>query len=407
MARSYAKPVSTTQIPSLDQVVGGDNFTNWTEKMYFEAGGKENGYVLFKNPSHVDGQTTRAKVFERQGLTSLSAFKQTVKALPCGALEIAEKKMDNIPLNGLPDKTVRSTSRKTRENLIIDLMKPARGDRIYGKDLAFPADTTSAFNLSDLSGDLLKVYKAHYGGEDIPGITQPFSYAGQLGTLFVHHCEDQNLHSVNVNHEGADKIWVIIAAGHYPMVANLFKNEIYPPPFQCLSPCRHKVVLLTPERLDRAKIPYTIVSQPAGYGIVVFPKAFHGGLNMGANFTEAVNFVDSVWARDYSDICDVCSCRGIGYSLYTKPVTLKSINWAAQPNQARAQGAPVPTHAAPVPANAALVAQPPKRGPGQPAKGGSQYQRSLQDPRTRVCKTCGKLFPWGQMTNWKNHEKKC
>ncbi len=71
--------------------------------------------------------------------------------------------------------------------------------------------SSNGWNLNNLykcDESMLKV--SDFRGEHIGGITVPWVYVGMQFATFCWHVEDCNIHSLNYNHLGADKVWYIL-----------------------------------------------------------------------------------------------------------------------------------------------------------------------------------------------------
>lgn len=59
------------------------------------------------------------------------------------------------------------------------------------------------WNLSELK----TILEEGLGTQKIPGVTNPYVYAGSCRTIFGWHKEDMDLYSINYLHSGKSKFW--------------------------------------------------------------------------------------------------------------------------------------------------------------------------------------------------------
>jgi hypothetical protein len=147
---------------------------------------------------------------------------------------------------------------------------------------------------------------------DVPGISTPFFYLGNRGSVFSTHIEDEDTFSINLLHRG-EKIWVILPPNQKIHLENYFEwvyrvqNRESP---QCdqVSCTQHRItradrfqfirhlnVYIPTAMLDILHIRYRIIHQRPGQAVITFPQAYHQGLNATANVAEAMNFATEDW----------------------------------------------------------------------------------------------------------------
>lgn len=82
------------------------------------------------------------------------------------------------------------------------------------------------------------------------------TYTGEKkNSVFGYHIEDKNLASVNYNHFGAPKIWYVVYTKKGKRKLEKLVAASYPQ-MKCKHILRHKFTLISPETLDKHKIPY-------------------------------------------------------------------------------------------------------------------------------------------------------
>lgn len=178
----------------------------------------------------------------------------------------------------------------------------------------------------------------HDGGKQYAGIHTPYLYFGTPGTAFTWHLEDWLLPSANHLLSGAPKVWYVIPPSSLkgfetsctgklliliPLPTNMciemFK-ELYPTDefenirFGCPQYIKHERLLFAGKRVSSAKEDveangyqcYT-VKQEAGHLIIIWPGAYHSGINMGYNLAEAANYAHKSWTN-LAETQPVCAC---------------------------------------------------------------------------------------------------
>ena len=76
-------------------------------------------------------------------------------------------------------------------------------------------------------------------------------------------------------------------------------------------------MVLLPQELLLANIPFKTLKQEPGDYIIAFPAGFHFVINSGHNIAEAVNFVFDEWELHRSSYPD-CSCQDPDGEKYRK-----------------------------------------------------------------------------------------
>jgi [histone H3]-trimethyl-L-lysine9/36 demethylase len=145
-------------------------------------------------------------------------------------------------------------------------------------------------------------------GAEIPGVTQPYLYAGSWRSFFAWHTEDLDLHSVNYLHCGAPKTWYVIpphARERFELLARDLLPELHR---YCPEFLRHKEILLSPALLAAHNIPVVKTVHREREFVVVGPGAYHAGFNHGYNLAESVNFATPSWVPVGAQ-ASFCTCR--------------------------------------------------------------------------------------------------
>jgi len=143
---------------------------------------------------------------------------------------------------------------------------------------------------------------------DVKGVNKPYVYFGMWKSSFGWHVEDMDLYSINYLHHGMPKTWYVVAPcnGHLLEKA---AREIFPNIASwCTNFMRHKTCVISPDVLEKFKIPYQKVVQEENNAIIVFPYAYHSGFNHGFNIAEAVNFATKRWI-EYGKRAKQCDCQ--------------------------------------------------------------------------------------------------
>lgn len=78
----------------------------------------------------------------------------------------------------------------------------------YGIDneISLFPDCCTTWNLNKFTPQESPIH-INNGDQKMPGITEPYIYVGVALSAFGCHIEDDNLNSINFNHEGAKNIW--------------------------------------------------------------------------------------------------------------------------------------------------------------------------------------------------------
>ncbi|KAJ1529972.1 hypothetical protein ONE63_006700 [Megalurothrips usitatus] len=155
------------------------------------------------------------------------------------------------------------------------------------------------------STSLIRFLPHHY-----PGITTPFLYFGGPNSFFPAHIEDYSMYSFNYLHFGEDKTWIAVPPSgarklHWALALqtpNINHST-------CENLLGHKYFIITPQWLEERGIPFKVVVQKAGEGVIVCPNTVHFGFNKGFNIAEACNFVTESWIP-YGIVAPKCRCIG-------------------------------------------------------------------------------------------------
>ncbi|GBG28067.1 Lysine-specific demethylase 4A [Hondaea fermentalgiana] len=132
-------------------------------------------------------------------------------------------------------------------------------------------------------------------GREAKGITTSMLYFGMWRAMFAWHTEDMELNSVNFLHYGAPKYWYAVPPAHATRMELISRSEFGGEANICSEFLRHKNVMIAPSVLLREKIPFVRAVQHVGEFMFTFPRAYHGGFNLGFNVAEAVNFATPRW----------------------------------------------------------------------------------------------------------------
>lgn len=138
-----------------------------------------------------------------------------------------------------------------------------------------------------------------------PGIHTPYSYVGMFGTNFPFHREDRYIFSMNFLHFGKPKLWYAIPHYHARKfeaaiqnnINNMSAKERRMRNLYCSLVVRHKNLLAPPSFLQYHDIDFGKVIQRPGE-IIISLSGLHGGLNLGFNIAEALNFALDPWFFD-------------------------------------------------------------------------------------------------------------
>jgi hypothetical protein len=137
--------------------------------------------------------------------------------------------------------------------------------------------------------DLGCLYRA--AGCRTAGITTPFTYVGSPGSTFALHVEDGNFSAVSYLHAGAPKIWYVLPpdrAAQVEALLSVFKDDLVSKEHgrHCRCYLQHKTCSPTPSFFLRRGVPVTQVVQRPGDLVMLLPRAFHFGYNLGVNVAQ-------------------------------------------------------------------------------------------------------------------------
>lgn len=142
-----------------------------------------------------------------------------------------------------------------------------------------------------------------------PGITKPYTYIGNIGTSFPWHREDMNLGSISYLGKGSPKIWYVIK----PRDRDCFEKEIVTQSssqeYVCELHAKNRLI----DPINLTKFDYQKVVQRVGDYVIVFPGAYHSGINIGKNIATSINYASTAWAADKYMFCNC-------YRLVGKPL---------------------------------------------------------------------------------------
>eukprot|EP00935_MAST-01C_sp_MAST-1C-sp1_P001635 g1635.t1 len=153
--------------------------------------------------------------------------------------------------------------------------------------------------------------------ESMDGITTPMDYFGAAGTVFAWHCEDQDLHSINYNISGADKVWWVIPAHQarlFEEFVSALKLKLKSQLVNATEALQMKKLFLTKKFLNERAPHITVIEvfQPAGTMMITAAGAYHAGFNTGFNAARSMNF---------------STCLSIDYALVAKARGSGSKKW--------------------------------------------------------------------------------
>lgn len=191
---------------------------------------------------------------------------------------------------------------KKRKNL--EKIKYAAG---LNASLFDPDKTKNVWNPNCLLTMTDMIAKAFEIFKDLPGVTNSFVYYGSPASAFGLHVEDMLFYAFSYNKGPHPKIWYIIPPIYADklerILHTLFPDELK----KCPGFIQHKYLLLTPEFLNENGIPFARAVQNPGELMILWPRTYHFGFNVGFNQAEAVNFATPQWYKDVKQE-DIKSC---------------------------------------------------------------------------------------------------
>eukprot|EP00102_Acyrthosiphon_pisum_P016079 XP_008186899.2 PREDICTED: lysine-specific demethylase 4A-like [Acyrthosiphon pisum] len=178
---------------------------------------------------------------------------------------------------------------------------------LYGADVSgsITDEDVNVWNINKL-GTILDYVNEDYGIR-IEGVNTAYLYFGMWKTSFAWHTEDMDLYSINYLHYGYPKTWYAVPPEHGHRLEKV-ASEMYP--FYasiCPAFLRHKVAIISPNKLKKYSIPYNHITQEENEIIITFPFGYHAGFNHGFNIAEATNFATPRWV-DYGKRASQCHC---------------------------------------------------------------------------------------------------
>lgn len=144
--------------------------------------------------------------------------------------------------------------------------------------------------------------------EYIEGIHSPYSYVGDIHTVFPLHLEDFDLYAINFLHLG-QKFWYVIPGSQLEKLEALVNRFAQDSDIICNNFLRHKSLMIPPSVLKANGILFSRVVQEKDQFIIIFSGGFHTGFNCGYNIAEAINFGAEGWLEDYPKF-RLCNCKG-------------------------------------------------------------------------------------------------
>eukprot|EP00923_Selenidium_pygospionis_P034592 GHVN01060248.1.p1 GENE.GHVN01060248.1~~GHVN01060248.1.p1 ORF type:complete len:506 (+),score=37.43 GHVN01060248.1:281-1798(+) len=146
-------------------------------------------------------------------------------------------------------------------------------------------------NLPHVDGSLFKYYH-----REVPGVTSPWLYIGMVLSTFCWHTEDNYFAAVNYQHYGAPKVWYIIPPNKAQAMQRVMKE--YHANKQLSSVIHSLTFQISLALLAAQKIPVNRIVQRQNEYVLLWPKAFHAGVNVGYNCNEACNVAPPFWLMD-------------------------------------------------------------------------------------------------------------
>lgn len=246
--------------------------------------------------------------WDEQDLTFESPIKQHIQGIG-GIYEYVLADIKPMTLSDFKKHDDKLLTVKQREKKIPDLIRyfwkrlsPVMPPSVYGADQPGTLFQEDEWGLGNLDS-CLKLLTSN-----IPGVTDPYLYAGTFGSVFCAHTEDLDLLSINYLHGGAPKVWYAVPMKDSQRFRNLAEHHYPHLSHTCPEFLRHKQCLLSPKILEKAGIPYQTTVQYPGEAVVTFPGSYHFGFNLGFNLAEATNFGIPEWIA-IGKQASVCLCR--------------------------------------------------------------------------------------------------
>lgn len=143
--------------------------------------------------------------------------------------------------------------------------------------------------------------------EFIEGIHTPYSYVGDIFTVFPLHIEDFDLYALNYLHLGY-KFWYIIPGTELKKLEQLVNRLALDSGIACDNFLRHKSLMIPPSVLKANGIKFSRVTQKTNEFILIFSGGFHSGFNLGYNIAEAINVGADGWLENYPKF-NLCNCK--------------------------------------------------------------------------------------------------
>ncbi|XP_034244640.1 uncharacterized protein LOC117647170 isoform X2 [Thrips palmi] len=165
--------------------------------------------------------------------------------------------------------------------------------------------TTANFAMSQLCfSNMLSDLDSMYAG-----VSYPKLYLGGVHSFIPLHIEDLSLWSFNFLLHGYPKLWMIIPPTSVSRLTDALqmRGELGYVSW-CRNILNHKFFLPTLQFLKEENIPFELVIQYAGEGIVLLPNCAHAGWNLGTNLSEACNFGTNKWIP-YGCVSLQCNCK--------------------------------------------------------------------------------------------------
>ncbi|KAK3908835.1 Lysine-specific demethylase 4D [Frankliniella fusca] len=140
------------------------------------------------------------------------------------------------------------------------------------------------------------------------GVSYPALYQGGLHSVFPMHTEDLSCWSFNFVLHGFPKFWLMVPPTSVCRLTDALQRRGFNGLHRwCRNILNHKFYIPTPEFFREENIPFELVIQQQGEGIVILPNTAHTGGNLGPNLAEACNFGSHKWIP-YGCVSPNCPC---------------------------------------------------------------------------------------------------
>ncbi|ETN36744.1 uncharacterized protein HMPREF1541_09022 [Cyphellophora europaea CBS 101466] len=186
------------------------------------------------------------------------------------------------------EETIRDAGKMKRMRYSTDGSARTSAERQW---LGLPSESP----LSSLKGNQLEQTKYH-----VPGLHSPYAYVSDdAGGIFILHCEDGNLHSLNVSYWGGPRVWITIIPQHRAKVEKHIRG------WRCAQRARHASLFIPRSLLDEWGISYNVFLQRPRETVVVSGHTLHQGGTLTCSVAEAVNYGPPGWDINGYNECSV------------------------------------------------------------------------------------------------------